>query len=137
MSTRGAFAIGGVAIGIAIALSFVTPPTARVASASAPSGCPTVDTPPRYPTIAATFEQRCARCHDATKSANRGPQRVFEMSKGYPFGTARPRTLLADLCRMFVHRDGLTADERCRGLSWLDGGGLDAAGHAPRWRAVP
>jgi hypothetical protein len=103
------------------------------ARAEAPS-CPA---PPRavlYPKVEPIFARHCAGCHDARKGDNRAAQRVFEMSS-YPFSTARPDTLLADLRGMFASRGNLSPAEKCTGMAWIDGGGRDARGQPPRWRA--
>ena len=90
--------------------------------------------PVLYPEVEPVFTRHCAKCHDARKSDNRAAQLVFEMSDGYPFSTARPDTLLADLRGMFIDRGNLSRAEKCTGLSWIDGGGRDAKGRPPRWR---
>jgi hypothetical protein len=118
-------AIGVVVIGGLVAIGLSAP-------VAAPQ-CPTPDRPLRYTAVAPTFAKHCASCHDARKGDNKAAQRVFEMST-YPFATERPDTLLVDLRKMFATRGGLTDDERCRGLGWIDGGGLDADGKRPRWR---
>ena len=89
--------------------------------------------PVLYPQVEPVFARHCAGCHDARKGDNRAAQRVFEMSR-YPFSTGRPRTLLADLRRMFADRDSLSPTEKCTGITWVDGGGRDANGDKPRWR---
>jgi hypothetical protein len=90
-------------------------------------------TPLRYPDVQPMFAKHCAGCHDSRKGTNAGAQAVFEMSS-YPFATKRPDTLLEDLRHMFEIRKALSPDDKWRGVSWIDGGALDADGHAPRWR---
>lgn len=87
-----------------------------------------------YAQVEPIFTAKCASCHDARKSDNAPPQKVFEMSRGYPFSTTRPETLIADLKHMFEVRGNLTADEKCLGTAWLAGGARDAEGNLPRWR---
>jgi len=107
--------------------------TGRAAADEAPKCTP----PPRpvlYSAVEPIFRRHCASCHDARKSDNRAAQRVFEMTR-YPFSTARPATLLADLREMFIIRGRLSPAEKCTGIAWVDGGGRDAQGKPPRWRA--
>jgi hypothetical protein len=80
------------------------------------------------------FEKHCAKCHDVRLGKHVGAQAVFEMSRGYPFATKRPDTLLEGLRHMFEIRGSLSADEKHRGVSWIDGGALDADGKPPVWR---
>jgi hypothetical protein len=96
--------------------------------------CPPPARPVLYPQVEPIFATHCAGCHDARKGDNRAAQRVFEMSR-YPFSTARPRTLLGDLREMFATRGSLSPAEKCAGIAWVDGGGRDAGGRPPRWRA--
>lgn len=103
------------------------------ARGTAKPACELPDEPITYKHVEPIFAAKCASCHDARKSDNRPPQRVFEMSS-YPFATERPNTLIADLQKMFTNRGNLTADEKCLGLAWLAGGARDAEGNAPRWR---
>lgn len=99
-----------------------------------PAGdCPAPAKPLRYPDVHPIFEQHCAKCHDSRLGKNDAAQAVFEMTS-YPFSTKRPATLLGDLRGMFLHRGSLSAEEKCRGIQWLAGGGLDAEGKPPRWR---
>lgn len=88
----------------------------------------------RYRDVQPIFERHCAACHDVRKSKNPRAQAVFEMSRGYPFATQRPDSLLDDLRHMFETRGSLSADEKLRGLAWLRGGALDADGKRPVWR---
>jgi hypothetical protein len=97
------------------------------------SDCPAPAKPLRYPDVHPIFEQHCAKCHDSRQGKNDAAQAVFEMAS-YPFSTKRPATLLGDLRGMFLHRGSLSAAEKCRGIQWLAGGGLDAEGRPPRWR---
>jgi hypothetical protein len=103
--------------------------------AEAGPSCPPPARALRYPDVEPIFATHCAGCHDARKGKNPAAQRVFEMTT-YPFSTARPRTLLADLRGMFIGRGNLSRDEKCAGLSWIAGGGRDARGRPPRWRAA-
>lgn len=96
------------------------------------SACPTPAQPLRYPDVQPIFVQRCAKCHDARLVKNDAAQAVFEMTS-YPFSTKRPDRLLGDLRGTLPSR-GLSADEKCRAMSWLSAGALDAAGNPPRWR---
>jgi hypothetical protein len=114
------------AVGLVCGLGALVP-------AKAKPSCPPVATAPRYPAVEPMFARKCVGCHDARKATNAAAQRVFEMSS-YPFATERPATLLRDLRGMFVSRGGLSDAERCAGLAWIDGGGLDASGKPPRWR---
>ncbi|HTE56420.1 MAG TPA: hypothetical protein VK698_36450 [Kofleriaceae bacterium] len=104
------------------------------ARAAEPLRCPAPARPVLYPQVEPIFASHCASCHDARKGDNRAAQRVFEMSR-YPFSTARPRTLLGDLREMFAVRGSLGPAEKCTGIAWVDGGGRDALGKPPRWRA--
>ncbi len=121
------------AVGASIAL--VVAVAVRARADEAPR-CPPPSRPVLYPAVEPVFRVHCAGCHDARKSDNRAAQRVFEMSR-YPFSTARPATLLADLREMFIGRGSLSRAEKCTGISWVDGGGRDARGKPPRWRAPP
>ncbi len=38
---------------------------------------------------------------------------------------------------MFIGRGSLSRAEKCTGIAWVDGGGRDASGKPPRWRAPP
>jgi hypothetical protein len=87
---------------------------------------------PRYPDVQALFEARCAGCHDARKSTNPPAQAVFEMSRGYPFATQRPATLLEDLRRAVKTRFADETEKR-RAVAWATAGALDANGRAPGW----
>jgi hypothetical protein len=109
--------------------------TGRAAADDAPK-CATPPRPVLYSAVEPIFLRHCASCHDARTSDNRAAQRVFEMSR-YPFSTARPATLLADLREMFIGRGSLSRDEKCAGIAWVDGGGRDARGKPPRWRPPP
>ncbi|HWM87244.1 MAG TPA: hypothetical protein VNO33_15440 [Kofleriaceae bacterium] len=106
------------------------------ARADKPPSCPPPARAVLYPAVEPIFAEHCASCHDARKADNRAAQRVFEMSR-YPFSTERPATLLADLREMFIGRGSLSRDEKCAGIAWIDGGGRDARGKPPRWRAPP
>jgi len=108
--------------------------TRHRATADEAPACPPPARALVYPDVEPIFVQHCASCHDARKGDNRAAQRVFEMSR-YPFSTARPATLLADLRSMFVGRGSLSRAEKCTGIAWVDGGGRDAGGKPPRWRA--
>jgi hypothetical protein len=88
----------------------------------------------RYPDVAPIFDKHCAGCHDARRGPNPKPQAIFEMSKGYPFTTARPARLLGDLRHMFETRGSLSAEEKQRGVRWIDDGALDERGEPPGWR---
>jgi hypothetical protein len=99
----------------------------QVEQASAPAAAIT------YTQVAPIFAAKCASCHDSRQSDNKKAQRVYEMSS-YPFATARPNTLLADLKKTFATRGSLTADEKQLGQDWIAGGALDAEGKPPRWR---
>jgi hypothetical protein len=118
---------------VAIALAIVVGAAVRAPAPvdAAPAGAPTA--PPRYPAVESLFVRGCAGCHDARKATNPAAQRVFEMTS-YPFATQRPATLLHDLRKRLAVSGGLTDAERRRVLGWIDGGGLDAAGNAPKWR---
>jgi hypothetical protein len=105
---------------------------AAVAAERAPAPTARPATALRYPDVAPIFE-KCAGCHDVRRGPNKA-QSVFEMSKGYPFATARPDRLLGDLRHMFETRGSLTADEKQRGVWWIDAGALDAQGARPVWR---
>jgi hypothetical protein len=94
---------------------------------------PPPETPLTYKDVEPIFAKHCAKCHDARRGSNPGPQAIFEMSS-YPFSTKRPDTLLGDLRHMFQSRGNLSADEKWRGVSWIAGGALDANGQPPRWR---
>src|SRR5829696_8680713 len=96
----------------------------RAPVAADPAACATPAAPLRYPDVAPLFA-KCASCHDARLAKNDAAQAVFEMSS-YPFATKRPGTLLDDLRAMLPKRGALTPDEKCRGLSWLASGALDA-----------
>lgn len=98
--------------------------------------CATRSRPVLYSAVEPIFRRHCASCHDSRQSDNRAAQRVFEMTS-YPFSTARPATLLADLREMFIGRGNLSRTEKCTGIAWVDGGGRDARGKPPRWRAPP
>ncbi len=115
----------------------VAPAVLATGPAAADEAAPKCAPPPRpvlYSAVEPIFRRHCASCHDARKSDNRAAQRVFEMTR-YPFSTARPATLLADLREMFILRDRLRPAEKCTGIAWVDGGGRDAQGKPPRWRA--
>jgi hypothetical protein len=114
-----------VAAGVVIALA-LGPERAESQLAPAPS------TPLRYTDVQPIFEQHCASCHDARQSKNEPAMRVFEMSS-YPFATQRPATLLRDL-RATLPKRKLSEADAARGVTWIDGGALDAAGLPPRWR---
>lgn len=120
-------------VGVASLVAALVPAPATGGGGGPPAACPTPDRPLRYPDVQPIFDQHCAKCHDARKGTNAAAQAVFEMTS-YPFSTRRPATLLDDLRGMFQHRGSLSADEKCRGLSWLGGGALDAEGKPPRWR---
>ena len=129
---RSALWVGSVLVFSALLLA-TGPVRVPVAAASAsPGACAAPAQPLRYPDVAPIFE-KCATCHDARRAKNDAAQAVFEMSS-YPFATKRPGTLLDDLRAMLPRRGALTADEKCRGLSWLATGALDADGKPPRWR---
>ncbi len=122
--------------GAVVALQAKPAPRAAAKTAKSKAACvaPTDgDAPITYTNVEPIFAAKCATCHDARKSDNAAPQRVFEMSS-YPFSTARPTTLVADLRHMFEVRGSLTADEKCLGLAWIAGGARDAEGNLPRWR---
>jgi hypothetical protein len=106
---------------------------AVIALAVRPDVAAAPEEPVRYPAVAPTFEARCASCHDARVAANAKAQAVFEMSRGYPFATQRPASLLGDL-RHAIQTRNLAAADRALALRWLDGGALDAAGQPPTWR---
>ena len=95
--------------------------------------CAPAKSPVLYSVVEPVFVAKCGGCHDSRKAKNAAAQRVFE-SSSYPFATERPATLLHDLRGMFVSRGGLSEAERCDGLAWIDGGGLDANGKQPVWR---
>ncbi len=121
-------------IWIAATIAMLVGVAALPGGATTPSPrCAPVKTAPRYPVVEPVFVRKCAGCHDARQSKNAAAQRVFEMTT-YPFATERPATLLHDLRGMFISRGGLTDAERCDGLGWIDGGGLDANGNPPSWR---
>ena len=126
--------LGRVAIGVAV-VSFLVGIAALPGNATTKKApvCPPSSAPPRYPAIEPVFKRNCAGCHDSRKSKNVPAQRVFEMTS-YPFATERPATLLHDLRGMFIGRGGLSDTERCIGIGWVDGGGLDASGNLPAWR---
>jgi hypothetical protein len=119
------------AVRAAIVEKVAPAPSAAPASGSCavPASSPHV----RYADVAPVFEKHCNRCHDKNKSDNMAAMRVFE-SSSYPFSTERPDALLGDLREMFESRGGLSEEERCVALRWVDGGGLDDSGAAPRWR---
>ena len=118
----------------ALALGFVL--LAVVVPGSAPSAAPPKCVEPkaplRYPDVQPILDSRCGNCHDARKSDNAAAQAIFEMSR-FPFTTNRPATLRADLRRMILGRS-LDSDDKCRVLSWLTAGALDAAGKPAPWK---
>ncbi len=85
----------------------------------------------RYPAVEPIFKAHCNRCHNSEISDDKAAQAVYESSQ-YPFKTER-KDLREGLEGMFRSRGGLTKEERCSGLHWLESGALDERGNRPDW----